>query len=112
MEIRSNELQDIQIISLQGSMDALTAGEVEKYFEHEVDRPGGKVILDLAEVEFMSSAGLRAIMAISKNLRQSGGEIRLAAAQPGVEKMLRISGFTTILKSYPSLAAANESFAS
>lgn len=112
MEIRELELEGNKVISLIGSLDALSAGDVEKYFVQEADLQGGRVIMNLEEVDFMSSAGLRAIMAVAKNLRQAGGDLRLAAAQPGVEKMLKISGFTSILKTYPNLGAANDSFKS
>ena len=69
-----------------------------------------QLVADLSQVEFMSSAGLRAILAALKEARQHGGDLRLAAAQPGVEKILKISGFTSILKAYPSVDEALSSF--
>jgi anti-anti-sigma regulatory factor len=45
-----------------------------------------------------------------KESRQEGGDLHLAAAQPGVEKILKMSGFTSILKSYPTVAEAVAGF--
>ena len=66
--------------------------------------------MDLSQVEFMSSAGLRAILVSLKVCRREGGDLRLAAAQPGTEKVLKLTGFLTIIKSYPNVAEAQGSF--
>jgi anti-sigma B factor antagonist len=62
-------------------------------------------------VDFMSSAGLRAFLGALKESRQRGGDLYIAAPQPGVERILEISGFTTIMKVYPSIQEALEGFA-
>jgi len=110
MELNSGQFDGVKVVSIEGSVDAMTAGQVQGYFDDLLEKGERRIILDLSKVDFMSSAGLRVIMTVSKNLRQEGGELRLAAAQPSVEKMLKISGFTTILKSFSSLDAALESF--
>ena len=69
-----------------------------------------QLVADLSQVEFMSSAGLRAILVALREARQNGGDLRLAAAQPGVEKTLKMSGFTSIMKAYPSVGEALSSF--
>ena len=53
---------------------------------------------------------LETLLAALKEARQLGGDIRLAAAQAGVEKVLKISGFMSILKFYPSVDEALTSF--
>jgi anti-anti-sigma factor len=110
MELNTQKINEVNIVSIEGSIDALTAGEVQQYFNDLIGTGVEKVILNLDQVDFMSSAGLRVIMAVSKEVRQQGGDLRLAAAQPGVEKMLKISGFTSILKSFPNVDAAVMSF--
>ena len=112
MELNNQKLGDVNVVSIGGSIDALTAGEVQQYFDQLTGRGEKSVLIDLARVDFMSSAGLRVIMAISKDVRQRGGDLRIAAAQPSVEKMLKISGFTSILKSFPSVDLAVQSFQS
>jgi anti-sigma B factor antagonist len=110
MILNTQENQGVDIVSIEGSIDALTAGEVQQYFNDLIGKGVNRVIINLDQVDFMSSAGLRVIMAASKGVRQQGGDLRLAAAQPGVEKMLKISGFTSILKSFYSVDEALSSF--
>jgi anti-sigma B factor antagonist len=110
MEITTARQEDLAIVSIHGSIDALTAGQLSDTLHAQIDEGDSRIIADLAQVEFMSSAGLRAILGVLKQTRQNGGDLRLAAPQPGVEKVLKLSGFTSILKTYPSLEEALADF--
>ena len=110
MEINIDRKPNLAIASINGSIDALTAGELSDQLASQIDQGSPRIIADLAQVDFMSSAGLRAILTVLKQARQNGGDLRLAAPQPGVEKVLKLSGFTSILKSYPSLEEALDDF--
>ncbi len=68
------------------------------------------LVLDLSKVEFMSSAGLRAILGALKETRQQGGDLYLAGAKAGVERVLKMSGFPKILKTYDSVDEAVAQF--
>jgi anti-sigma B factor antagonist len=100
------------ILSVTGSVDALTAGDLTNVMLDNLKGKHNNLVVDLGGVEFMSSAGLRAIMIGLKESRQHGGDLRLADAQPGVEKILKMSGFTNILKTFPSVEEAISSFGS
>lgn len=110
MEFVTREDRNICIVSAIGHIDALTAAQVEEKMVSKVNDGLNKLVLDLSQVEFMSSAGLRAILAGMKETRQAGGDLRLAAAQPGVEKVLQISGFTSVIKLYGEIDEAVSSF--
>ncbi len=112
MEITAKQIDQTTVVSVAGSVDALTAGEVADFLSAEIGSGHTQIVGDLSRVEFMSSAGLRAILAALKDSRQQGGDLRLAAAQPGVEKVLKMSGFTSILKAYSSVDEAVASFGS
>ena len=110
MDISLYQLNDTTVVSISGSVDALTAQEVTSYLSSKIAGGQHHLVLDLGQVDYMSSAGLRAILSALKESRQEGGDLRLAAAQPGVEKILKLSGFTNILKSFPSVDEAVQSF--
>jgi anti-sigma B factor antagonist len=110
MDILSRQFGHAIVVSLSGSVDALTAPEVTNYLTRQVAAEQRQLVLDLAGVDFMSSAGLRAILGALKESRQEGGDLRLAGAQPGVEKVLKMSGFTNILKAFPSVEEAVGSY--
>jgi anti-sigma B factor antagonist len=116
MELSLVQQSKTTIVSIAGSVDALTAGEATAYIMEQIHKLAGietspvQLVLDLGQVDFMSSAGLRAILACLKECRQKGGDLYLAAAQPGVDKVLRMSGFTNILKSFTTTEEAVNSF--
>ena len=112
MDTSVRQQDQTTVVSITGSVDALTAGGLTDLLLENIDSQHVRLVVDLGGVDFMSSAGLRAIMTSLKESRKHGGDLRLAAAQPGVEKILKLSGFTSILKSYSTLDQAVLSFGS
>jgi anti-sigma B factor antagonist len=56
------------------------------------------VVIDLANVPYMSSAGLRLLLAAHKTMMAKGGELQIANVQEAVREVLDITGFSDILK--------------
>lgn len=110
MDIKTTYQDQTAVVAVTGSIDALTSGEVSAHLGAQIEGGYRLLLLDLSEVEYMSSAGLRAIMEGLKASRQVGGDLRLAAAQPGVDKVLRMAGFPSIMKYFTSLEDATSSF--
>ena len=110
MEIQSERRQNILVMSLSGSVDALTADQAERTIAAQFDRAQQQVVVDLSQVDFMSSSGVRALLTTLKRSREVGAELRLAAAQPGVQRTLEISGLVRVFKSYPTVEEAVCSF--
>jgi anti-sigma B factor antagonist len=97
-------------VSVTGSVDALTAPELAKILGDQVAEGHVNLIVNLVGVEFMSSAGLRTLLGAVKDARSHGGDLRIASANPGVDKVLKMSGFHNIAKVYSSQAEAAASF--
>ena len=112
LEIKAERQPQAVVISVAGSIDALTAGEMGRFFSEQLGSGEARIVADLSQVDFMSSAGLRAFLGALKESRQKGGDLHIAAPQPGVEKILKMSGFTSILKVYPSVQEAAAGFES
>jgi anti-sigma B factor antagonist len=110
MQLDFNYIDHAVVVSITGSVDALTADEMVSCCIEQIRSGQRWMIANLSGVDFMSSAGLRAIMNVTKEIRKQGGDFRLAAPQPGVGRVLSMSGFTGILKTYPTLYEAVDSF--
>jgi anti-sigma B factor antagonist len=110
MEIASEQQGDVTVVTVAGSIDALTAGEVTSYLEGQVSQGATRLVADLSKVDYVSSSGLRSFLSVVKAARQAGGDLRLASTQDGVRKVLEMTGFTTILKCYPDTASGVASF--
>ena len=100
------------IITVTGSVDALTAPELAKALSDHVQTGQVRLVVNLIGVEFMSSAGLRTLLGAVKDARSHGGDLRIASSNPGVDKVLKMSGFHNIAKVFPSQAEAVASFSS
>lgn len=100
----------VDIIAVNGSIDALTSPELVKVLNDHIHDGHTNIVVDFEKVEFMSSAGLRAILASVKEARTAGGDFRLAAPQPSIEKVLKMAGFHNIVKIYPTVSEAIASF--
>ncbi len=110
MDIRENNSGKVNIVSIQGSIDALTAEQITDRLNEVIARGEVHLILDLGQVDFMSSAGLRMILGALKKTRQKGGDLYIAAAQTGVARLLKMSGFVTISRTFDSVEEAVEGF--
>jgi anti-sigma B factor antagonist len=98
------------IVNVTGSVDALTAAELSKVLSNQITEGQTNLVVDLTAVEFMSSAGLRTLLGAVKEARSSGGDLRIISTNPGIDKVLKMSGFHNIAKVFPSHAEAVSSF--
>ena len=69
-------------------------------------------LLDLSELIYTSSAGLRVFLTFAKRVKNAGGQLVFCAVQPAVLTVLEVSGFTQILTLVPDVAAARDRFLS
>jgi anti-anti-sigma factor len=111
MQIETKVVEHNTVVEISGSIDALTSRELQSHIENLIDLGNRNIVIDLEQVEFMSSAGLRVMLAMSKRINQAGERFSLAAPRPVIENMLRVSGFIGILKVFPSTELAFESSA-
>jgi anti-sigma B factor antagonist len=100
----------ITIVGVSETIDALTAADLTAAISGQIADGHANLVIDLANVEFMSSAGLRALLGAVKESRSAGGDLRIVSSNPGVDKVLKMSGFHNIAKVFTSAAEAVASF--
>ncbi len=110
MEIKDSKIKNVTVITVEGSLDALTAPSLAEYVSKKVSAEEINIVVDFSGVDYTSSAGLRALLGATKETRAQSGDLRLAALQPNVEKVLTISGFTSILKVFDDVDTAVSSY--
>jgi anti-sigma B factor antagonist len=92
LEIK-NQSDQITHLALRGRLDSAGAGEVElRFTSHTVPR-GKPLLLDMSEVTFLSSLGLRMLLTVAKALGLRGAKTVLLSPQPAVREVLSLSGF-------------------
>ena len=110
MDIRENKSGKVNIVSLHGSIDALTAEHITDRLNEVISKGEIHLVLDMSQVDFMSSAGLRSILGALKQTRRKGGDLYIAASPPGVARILKMSGFMTISHTFESVDEAVKGF--
>ena len=101
---------NITIVAVNGSVDALTAPDLARAIVDEIAEGHVYLVVDLTGVGFMSSAGLRTLLGAVKETRSQGGDLRIASTNPGIDKLLKMSGFHNIAKVFTSNVDAVASF--
>jgi anti-anti-sigma factor len=110
MEIQKTQHENVTIITLVGDLDAMTANEALQGINSALESGFSNLVIDLDQVEFLSSAGMRTLLSSLQGARQKGGDLRLAGGSNNIRRTLDFSGFTKIMKSYATTAEAVESY--
>ena len=97
MDITYNLSDDVLVMNLTGKLDTSTAPKVEAETVKQIENHK-KILFNLENTSFVSSAGLRIFLATAKRLAAVGGKLRICNANEVVLEILEISGFTTILE--------------
>src|SRR5262249_46207858 len=115
MELHTQEVVDVVVIRVEGRIDHLTAKGFENVLLPQLNACTGetkKAVLDLSGVTYMRSAGLRVLMLAARQCQKQQGVIVLAALQPLLQEVFRISRFDMLFKIFDTVQAALEAMSS
>lgn len=95
MRVETNEASGIVSFIFEGRLDAVSAESVEPaIMEAIVD--GGRYLYDLSALAYISSAGLRVLLATTKAIKRHDGRFVMAAPNANIRHILDISGFASL----------------
>ena len=106
MEIEEEKVASLSVVSPIGRVDGLVAPDLEKRISQIVEGGEVRMLLDCARMGYISSAGLRAVLASARKCQQAGGKLTLCALQPACKTVFEISGFLSILDYHDTRDAA------
>ncbi len=110
ISLKENSTKDISEIRVDGVIDTLTASELEEVIESLLKRDRFKVIVDLAGVDYISSAGWGIFISHIKDMHENGGDLKLANMIANVSEIYELLEFDNVLQAYASLEDAREGF--
>ena len=97
LEITSSRSDAGVVLHATGRVDSRTATLLQEPLLQAAEAPTGSVALDVANVTYMSSAGLRAMLLAAKALQKRGERLKLLNVPPDIHNILTLSGFTTFI---------------
>jgi anti-anti-sigma factor len=106
MEFAQEQAGDVVIVKLSGRLDSNTAPPAEESFTRLLAGGPLRLAIDMSNLEYISSAGLRVLLVVAKKLQQAKGKVVLFGLVHNVREVFQISGFDRIFTIQPDIAAA------
>jgi anti-sigma B factor antagonist len=110
MEIIEEKKDDINIFKIKGRLDSKTSPEFEEKVMTASKNGVNKMIFDFADLEYISSAGLRVVLKAAKDMKRVEGALVLCSMQDYVKEVFEIAGFDSFLPIEPTFGEAVKKF--
>jgi len=102
--------RDVSQIRIDGVIDTLTASELEQVFDSILGRGRYRIVVDLAGVDYISSAGWGILISHIKDIRDNAGDVKLAGMMPDVREIFELLEFDKVLQAFGSVDEAAAKF--
>lgn len=106
MEVTVTTAADLLIVAPQGRLDAVTSPRFDRQVEATLPAQATRLLVNCSGLEYISSAGLRSILALAKKLQNQGGRVVLSDVRGPVREVFEMAGLFSMLKIYDTEAAA------
>jgi len=106
MDIEESKVGGVFVLELAGRLDSASARGFEERVMEAVGKGETALLIDLGNLSYISSAGLRVLLVGAKRLQQTGGKIALCSMSASIREVFQISGFLSIFAVHEDRAAA------
>jgi len=101
MDITVQEFKHCDLITVKGRVDSATAPQLAQALETANENGKYKLVMDMEKLEYMSSAGFRALLAAQRNCKKyNRGEVVLSNVPNRIREALELAGFTELFKTF------------
>lgn len=97
MDITTTDSGGVKVLSFHGNLDTNTSPDAESEINTLIDAGAQKLLINFEKLDYISSAGLRILLATAKKLKPGGGDLKICCLNATVQEVFDISGFSTIL---------------
>ncbi|MBP2230382.1 anti-anti-sigma factor [Azospirillum agricola] len=105
MNITEEAVNGVTVLRTEGRIDSGNAAEFEGHLVKAVGE-SSRLVVDMAKLSYISSAGLRSLLIAAKKARPSGGRIALSAMAPHIREVFDLSGFSSLFEIHGDAGAA------
>jgi len=106
VEFNARDEKKATVVSVKGKVDTITAPEFGQYLSDQIDKNQNTLVVNMTELYYMTSAGLREILGAAKKLREKHEDILLTGLQEHIMEVFKISGFSSIFKIFDTEESA------
>ena len=112
MDMVDKKLDSVNVLSLSGRLDAYSATEVEKKLDSLLESGQNRLVINLENLEYISSSGLRVFLAALKKAKKVQGDVKLACMKPFIKEVFDIAGFSQLFGIFDTQETAVSAFSS
>lgn len=109
-EERTGASNPVSVLTLRGTIETTNASGLEETLERIVNENCYRIVVDLGDVSYISSAGWGIFISEIKRIRRNGGDIKLAGMRPEVREVFDLLEFGSILKPFMKTSEAVRDF--
>ena len=102
LQIEIEDGKGIAIVRLDGRIDAASSPVLEKKLTNLINEKKDKILLDFAKVNYLSSAGMRLLLSLTKKLKGEVGGLHLCSISEEVMEIIKMAGFERIIQIFPT----------
>ncbi len=106
LEITTKAYKHCTVLKANGRVDSETAVALKNAFDHLLEHDQVNIVFDMSDLEYMSSAGFRVLLASQKTAKEKGGEVVLALVPELIADSLELTGFKPLFTLYDNLTDA------
>lgn len=107
MEIEHTTYKRCDLVKVKGRLDSASAPEFDEKLKQITNSGRYRIVIDMGDLQFISSAGLRALISAQKACRRyNRGEVVLTNVPENIKAALDLAGFTRLFKIYPDVVSA------
>lgn len=110
ISIETDNSNNIVIMNVMGRVDSNTSPELDHALANLLQNEKDKIVVNLEQVDYLSSAGLRVLVQALKDTQKSGGNLHLATISENVEMVLRTVGMLQMFKMFSTTEEAVAGF--
>ena len=111
MEVTTEQFKRCDLLKATGRIDSSTAPQLAKAFEAIIEENRFRIVFDMSEVEFISSAGLRVLISMQKTCKRwNRGELILASVPERIFDVMDLAGFVPLFRFFDTVVEAVGSF--
>ena len=103
MEAGLTKIEDVSVLTIKGRIDASSSSKLENVCNKLLEQRETKVLIDGTYVDFISSAGLRVLLKLAKEVKKYSGNLAVAHINEHVHQIFKISGFNELFPIYDNV---------
>jgi anti-anti-sigma factor len=104
MDIRDERVGDVCVVTAEGRLDGIYSSAFANHVGGLIVGPNPKILIDFTDIDFVTSAGLRAVLLLMRKAKASGGVFALCGINEQVREVLDVSGLAEMFSIHPGRA--------